>query len=66
MTQGSSPEPGEGFDSQTKDLREQIRQLEAQLDQSEANANRHLGLAAKASLIGAIAILGAIAMAVLG
>ncbi|MDN5796770.1 MAG: hypothetical protein L0H79_13580 [Intrasporangium sp.] len=51
---------------EAKDLGEQIRQLEAELDQSEANATRHLGLATSASVLGAIAVLTAIAAALLG
>jgi hypothetical protein len=59
-------ETDKGTAGETKDLQDQIGQLEIELDQSEANANRHLGLAARASVIGAVAILGAIAAALLG
>jgi hypothetical protein len=50
---------------ETKDLRDQIRRLEVELDQSEAKANRYLGLATSAAVIGAIAVLAALAMALL-
>jgi hypothetical protein len=65
MSPGDNRESGEAFEPETRDLHEQIRQLEADLDLSEANADRHLGLATKASVIGAIAVLGAIVAALL-
>lgn len=51
---------------EANDLREQVRQLEAELDHSEANATRHLARATTASITGAIAVLAAIATALLG
>ncbi len=66
MTRGDHREPAVRFEPATRDLHEQIRALEAELDHAEANANRHLGLATRASVIGAIAVLGAIAAALLG
>jgi hypothetical protein len=50
----------------TRDLLEQVGQLEIELEQSDESASRHLSLATRASVIGAIAVLGAVLAALLG
>jgi hypothetical protein len=49
-----------------RDLLEQVGQLEIELEQSDESASRHLSSATRASVVGMIAILGAVVAALLG